>query len=343
MALDISAVRARCFRCGKEYSRYKGFFPVNYSALNKGVGHTPICKDCVDDLYNSYLSQCNDAKMAVRQVCRKLDLYWSESVYENVERKATTRTVMTNYITKINSSTFLGKCYDNTLSEEGTLWAFGVQSRTDDTNIAVAASAEAVENEGEYEVSDEVRAFWGSGYTPKMYQELEERRSYWMSRLPQDTKLDIGTETLIKQACNLEIDINRARAEGKSIDKLVNALGNVLGGANLKPVQKKDDLDASITNTPMGVWLYRYENLRPLPKVDEDLRDVNGIKKYIFTWMGHLCKMLGVKNGYTRLYEEEINRLRVERPEYDEEDDESLLIDSYSDAATGGEPPSEQS
>ena len=168
-----------------------------------------------------------------------------------------------------------------------------------------------------------------------MYKELEERRAYWMSRLPKDTNLDIGTETLIRQACNLEIDINRARLEGKPIDKLVNALNNVLGGANLKPTQKKDDIDASITNTPMGVWLYRYENLRPLPEVDAELKDVNGIKKYVFTWMGHLCKMLGIKNGYTRMYEAEIQRLRVEKPEYDEEDEESLLNVAYSESSNG--------
>lgn len=329
MALDVSSAKAQCFKCGKEYSRYKGFFPVNYSALNKGVGHTPYCKDCIDDIYNTYLAQCNDAKLAVRQVCRKLDLYWSESVYEVVERKATTRTMMTNYISKINTTSYLGKSYDNTLSEEGTLWSFNAQDQ--EQNEPEKEAVVLSEPVDEDEVSEEVRLFWGSGYTPEMYRELEERRAYWMSRLPKGTNLDIGTETLIKQACNLEIDINRARAEGKPIDKLVNALGNVLGGANLKPAQKKDDLDASIANTPMGVWLYRYENLRPLPEVDEDLKDVNGIKKYMFTWMGHLCKMLGIKNGYTRLYEEEIARLRVERPEYEDEDDESLLVDAYSE------------
>lgn len=329
MALDVSSAKAQCFKCGKEYSRYKGFFPVNYSALNKGVGHTPYCKDCIDDIYNTYLAQCNDAKMAVRQVCRKLDLYWSESVYEVVERKATTRTMMTNYISKINTTSYLGKSYDNTLSEEGTLWSFDAPDQ--EPSETIVESVETVEPTGDFEVTDEIRVFWGSGYTPEMYQELEERRAYWMSRLPEGTNLDIGTETLIRQACNLEIDINRARVEGKAIDKLVSALNNVLGGANLKPAQKKDDLDASLANTPMGVWLYRYENLRPLPEVDEDLKDVNGTKKYMFTWMGHLCKMLGIKNGYTRLYEEEIGRLRVERPEYDDEDDESLLIDVYSE------------
>ena len=41
--------------------------------------------------------------------------------------------------------------------------------------------------------------------------------------------------------------------------------------------------------------------------------------------------MMGIKDGYTRLYEAEIERLRVERPEYDDEDDETLLIDSFAD------------
>lgn len=329
MAIEVGSVASRCYKCGREYSRLKGYFPVNYSLLNKGVGHTPVCKECIDAMYDGYLSQCNDAKLAVRQLCRKLDLYWNENVYNTVERKSTTRTTMTNYITKINSITFAGKSYDDTLSEEGTLWSFEAHHEEDDhkeDDIITKPDFDDAE-----EVPEEVRVFWGSGYTSDMYKELEERRAYWMSRLPEGTKLDIGTETLIRQACNLEIDINRARADGKSIDKLVNALSNVLGGANLKPAQNRNDNDASMTNTPLGVWLYRYENLRPLPKVEENHKDVNNLKKYMFTWMGHLCKMLDIKNGYTRLYEEEIQRLRVEKPEYDEEDDETLLIDAYSD------------
>ena len=49
--------------------------------------------------------------------------------------------------------------------------------------------------------------------------------------------------------------------------------------------------------------------------------------------MGHVSKMLGLKNTYTRLYEQEIERLRVEKPEYEDEDDETLLIDSYSESS----------
>lgn len=51
--------------------------------------------------------------------------------------------------------------------------------------------------------------------------------------------------------------------------------------------------------------------------------------------MGHLCKMLNIKNTFTRLYEEEVERLRVEKPEYEDEDEETLLIDSYSESESG--------
>ena len=105
--------------------------------------------------------------------------------------------------------------------------------------------------------------------------------------LMSNVTVDIGTEVIIKQICFLELDINRDRAEGKPVDKNVNTLNTLLGSANLKPAQKKGDenLEKELENTPMGVWLWRYENQRPLPEVSEDLKDVNGIKKYIFTWI----------------------------------------------------------
>ena len=333
MPIELSSDRAVCSKCGTEYSRRKGYFPVSYAVLHKGIGYVPVCKTCIDTMYNSYLSQCNNAKDAVRQLCRKLDLYWSNSVYEIVSRKSTTRSMMTQYIAKINSVTYAGKSYDDTLSEEGTLWAFNgntIVSGKVAPMMSVANSED--EDAAEIEIPDDVRAFWGSGYAPEMYLELEQRRKYWMSRFPEGVELDIGTEALIRQICSLELDINRDRAAGRSVEKSVTALNTLLGSANLKPVQKKqDDTDAALSSVPLGVWLYRYENKRPLPEIDEDLKDVSGLKKYIFTWMGHLCKMLGIKNTYSKMYEDEIARLRVEHPEYDGDDDETMMSEVLSE------------
>lgn len=83
----------------------------------------------------------------------------------------------------------------------------------------------------------------------------------------------------MRQLCNLEVSISKDAAAGKSIDKSVNSLNTLIGSLNLKPAQKKsDELDASIANTPLGVWLFRYENKRPLPEIDKSLQDVNRIK-----------------------------------------------------------------
>lgn len=321
MSLELSTDRIVCSRCGTAFGKRAGNFSVSYAPLYLGVGHLPLCRACVEKIFEGYLSQCNDARLAVRQTCRKLDLYWDNKIYDSVASKATLRSVMAQYITKVASKSYRGKSYDDTLEIEGKLWDF-----TDNTAKIYANDPELFPESEPEQITEEVMAFWGSGYTPTMYRELEQRRRYWMSKFPRDTELDIGTEAIIRQICSLELDINRDRSAGRSVEKSITALNTLLGSANLKPVQKqKDDLDASIQNTPMGVWAYRYENERPIPDVYEDSQ----ILKYIFTWMGHLCKMVGTKdNKYTRLYEEEIAKYTVDKPEYDG-DEEDALLDAF--------------
>lgn len=326
MSIEINASGATCSRCGKTYSRRKGFFSVNYGAIYKGIGYLTVCKECVDKLYNGYLSQCNDAKSAVRQVCRKLDLFWSEKVYADVERKNTTHTMMTAYLSKIYTSTYAGKSYDDTLAIEGTLWSWSPTSIVEAENAPIEKGAPAASN-----ISEETIAFWGAGYSDEVYSALAQKYEYLLSKLPPNTEIDIGTELLLKQICSLEIDIARDRAAGRPVDKNVNALNNLLGSANLKPTQKKsDDGDSSIDTTPLGVWVKRWENKRPIPEPDPELQDVDGIIRYISIWFfGHLCKMLGIKNAYCKLYETEIARLRAERPDLDEEDDETVFNETF--------------
>ena len=332
MAIEVNSSQAVCYKCGAVFSRRKGYFPVSYSVLHKGVGYIHVCKECIDNMYNGYLSQCGNARDAVRQVCRKLDLYWSDNVYEMVARKSTTRSMMTQYIAKINTITYAGKSYDDTLSEEGTLWSFCQNASDINTNIQPLQDVnDDNESDEDDDVSDEIKAFWGAGYPSGMYKQLEQRRSYWMSRFPDDMEVDIGTEAIIRQICSLELDINRDRAAGRAIDKNVNALNTLLGSASLKPRQKKsDEADSGINNTTFGEWIRRWENQEPIPEPDPELQDVDGIIRYITIWFfGHLCKMLGIKNTYCKLYEDEIERLRIDHPEYEDEDDENMFNDIF--------------
>lgn len=315
--IEISGSTAVCRRCGIAYGKLKGFFPVSYAALYKGTGYLPYCKQCVEDMYVDYLKESGSPKDATRQMCRKLDLYWSDKVFDQTMQKNTPRSVFTTYMTKVNALSFAGKSYDDTLKEEDSMWDFGGSEKTTCSELGIDAD----------NIPDNVIAFWGPGYTPEMYTELEQRLQYYRSKMPEGSSQDMNTEMLLRQIAMIEIDINKARADGRPVDKMTNSLSSLLNALQ-KP--KKDEVDSAAANTPFGVWNKRWEDQRPMPEIDENLKDVDGIKKYVLIWFyGHLSKMLGVKNSYSKMYEDEIAKYRVERPEYDDDDDETVINDIF--------------
>ena len=75
-----------------------------------------------------------------------------------------------------------------------------------------------------------------------------------------------------------------------------------------------------------------WEDEEPISEPDERFRDVDGIKRYILVWfLGHFCKMMGVKNKYTEAleqdYEEEVSKYTVEPPTFDDEEDSMVNAD----------------
>lgn len=330
MELEVSADGSKnakssiCRMCGTAYNKLTGYFYKSYAQLYKGNGYMPYCKNCVDNLYQNYLAQCKDQRLAIKQVCRKIDLYWNEMVYGIATRREDSRTVLAAYISAINVYKYSGKSYDDYLNEQEALWSH----ITDDVDDSSAVEFD--------EVSEEIKEMWGPGYTNSMYIELEQRWKYWIKKL-KDEGVDVepvGTQALLRQIVSMELDINKSRTAGDDVEKKVNTFKNLLSDAMLKPSQKTGaDSDASIESTPLGVWAWRYENKRPLPEIDESLKDKNKLRKYITVWfVGHVCKLVGLKNSYSQMYEDEVKRLSVDRIDYDDTSDldDSFLEDLFS-------------
>lgn len=325
----ISGQKYYCCRCGTAYSRRKGYFPVSHSPMYRKSGYLPWCNDCVEEMYDHYRNELGD-KDAMRRLCMKFDLYWDEAIYDMVDKTVGVNSRIRAYIGKTNLTRFLDKTFDDTIKKEEADAAKRPQYFEDED----VADEPIDDTEEETEVPDDVRLFWGSGYSSKMYAELEERRHYWLGKYPKDFVPDIGTETLIRQICGLEVDIAHDRAAGRSVEKNVKALNDLLGSANLKPVQQKDMMaDSDLENMPLGVGIQKWENARPLPTTPDELKDQSGIIRNVTTWfLGHACKMVGLRNSYCKMYEDAINRYRVEFPEYAEEDDDNFLADIFGDA-----------
>lgn len=246
-----------------------------------------------------------------------------------LNKSSTTNSRVLSYISKSNLYQFVGKTFDDTLDEESEL-----MQRSSDVVISENIS----DSNEEITISSEIVEFWGAGFAPSFYIDLERRLKYWCGDTDRYS-MDVSECAIIRQICMLEVTITRDTAAGKSTDKSVNALNTLLGSANLKPVQKKkeESLDAAAESTPFGVWIRKIENTRPISDTDSQLKDVDGIAKYISVWfLGHLCKMMKIENTYSRLYEEEMARLRVERPEYEGEDDEAVFEDIFTRADEHG-------
>lgn len=302
-------------------------------------GYLPICKTCADEIYQQYREAMHDDKLAMRRVCMKFDVYWNEKIWDVVVRSSSAGTRVSGYITKSNLQQYNGKTFDDTLDEEfaARLTASGgTYVVKKDTALGEGGNEDGTVEEEDFELTQEIVDFWGGGLDPLFYRELEHRRQYWCGG--REDEMDLGELAVIKQICVLEVTINRDVAEGKAVDRNMNTLNTLLGSANLKPVQKKDVADGVSESTPFGVWIRKIENERPISEPDPEFQDVDGIIKYITVWfLGHLCKMLKIKNKYAALYEEEMARLRVDRPEYEGEDEEEVLEDIFERAEAASE------
>ena len=316
VAADDPVEKYTCITCGKKYKRQKLNFPPSQSPLYKANnGHLPTCRHCIDELVEQYTDILGSEKDAMRRVCMKFDIYWNGEIYETIKHNGVSHSRAISYISRVNMVKYHGKTYDSTLSEECSI----IPSPINETY----AVDECV-NDDIVVIDDTIKNFWGLGLSDATYYELNSRYTYWMSQYPEGTELDIGSQAILRQICNLEIDINRARAANKSIDRYVSTLNSLLGSANLKPVQKKE---AESVFIPFGVEIANFEKEHPIVEPDPDFQDVDGIRHKVTAWfLGHLCKMCGIKNSYVEEYEKEIQEYTIERPSYEE--DESDMSDS---------------
>lgn len=274
--------------------------------------------------------------MAIRRVCEKFDIYYSDKLVDITNKNAQQNTKMVNYISRAQLVHFHGKTYDTTIDEEEAKIPLSPEEQIiqivpgDDGDTIKAPEAP-----GEIPVPPEdVIRFWGSGLTPDWYFDLQTRYDKWTRDLPKP--LSDSTEALYKQVCMCEVTINRNVAAGKPVESTQKTLQDLLGNLNAKPIQQQqvEQLDASFEDMPFGVGIKLFENYKPIPESRPEYKDVNGLIRSISTWfLGHLCKMLHIKNSYSQMYEDAINKYRVNRPELEDEDDETVFNTIFGDEA----------
>lgn len=270
----------------------------------------------MNELYQKYEERLGE-RDALYRICMKFDIYWNEDIYETIQTRERRECLVGIYITRTNMKRYFGKTFDNTIDEEfaHAVACAGTEAAVDDTT-------------GKLIVPAELQEFWGYGFPPEAYFDLDRRWKHWTSP-PNGYQYETpNEESVLKQIVLTEWKIMQETLAGHKTEGLLGAFDRLLGSANLKPAQTQGSSVAD-QNT-FGVLAKIREGQHPIPEPDPEWEDVDGIKKYIYVWFyGHLAKMLKLNHSALPLYEKEMAKYRVARPESEDEDDESLFEDIF--------------
>lgn len=312
--------RQKCFVCGKEYLETKYY--NTYSKFFSSFGKIPYCKQCIENLYQEYYETYKKEnskdceKRAIRRLCMALDVYYSDSLYDSSKKSTKSRnniniSPFAAYMKIVQLYQHREKSYDTTIDED-KLKAFDMM-----IPVSVVADDDVV-------IDQNVKDFFGNGFTDDDYIFLKKEYDDWIARHECKTK---AQEEVFKRLCFKQLEILKATRKGEDTKDLDATFQKLLDTAKLQPKQNSGDTTAD--NQTFGTLIDKWENTRPLPEIDEELKDVDKIALYInIFFKGHLAKMMGLKNGLSNLYTSFMKKYTVDKPEYDSDESNEALFDA---------------
>lgn len=322
----VNTKKIICLYCGNEIhvsNLYKAT-----SQMFKATGRIPYCKECINEIYQKYVSKYNNAKYvspekkAIERMCMMLGLYFNDKIFDNVvkiseDKNMVGTPLISLYIRQIMLYQYRAKDYDTTLSEKYD----EVKKNGSSVNVITLH-----DNDDEYQdnmVKQSVKLF-GSGFDVDEYIYLYEQYCDWTSRHECNTK---AQEEVFKNICITQLQLLEATKAKEDTKDLAAQLQKWLDTGKLQPKQNSSETlsDAQTLGTLIDKW----ETTRPIPEVDEELKDVDKIGLYIDVFFrGHLAKMMNIKNALSDRYEKFIKKYTVKRPEYEEDENDEALLDA---------------
>ena len=323
----ITPPRISCLSCGKEFDS-KDFYDSD-SELYESIGKIPYCKECLDKFYKSYLNEYtasdyqNPDKKAIERICMVLDIYYSNKIFDSAVKVSATMpsaTLLSLYLKQVKLYQYRNKNYNTTIYDRYK------EAKDSDSVMSIYTK----EDEEQDEIIVVATKLFGNGFSNDDYLFLYEQYQDWTTRHECETK---SQEEVFKRICFKQLEILKATRKNEDTKDLDATFQKLLETAKLQPRQNSNET-ASDAHT-FGTLIDKWENTRPIPEIDEDLRDVDKIGKYInIFFKGHLAKMMGIKNSFCKAYEDFMKNYSVEKPEYESEEYDS---EALFDAVFGGD------
>lgn len=312
----------KCYACGSLYPAKNKFFSKCNSKLYAGNNYyLPICNACLDKLYIAYMNTLGDKEQALRRICMSYDIYYSKEISDVVDGLSP-KSYIKMYIDKSNlqSKSWANKTYANTIVDD-----------ENDFNRFTHVAADAPAPTGDDDVKDIEREealresveFWGFGFTAEQYDMLNNNYHAWTSNYDCNQYSQIVS---FKTMSMMQMRITMGIQNGDKVDALMKQLNDYMGSLNIQARQKNQN--TATDQLIMGKFIERIEKTDPVPDPEPTWLEKMGIIRYISVWfLGHFAKMMGLKNTWSKLYEEEIAKYTVKPPVYEEDGTDDISFE----------------
>jgi hypothetical protein len=299
-----------CPCCGEFITRENFYTDKRYA-----IGLFPQCKKCVlaeVEQRKNKNDKPNETKESVKRMLQKMDLPYIDSLYESLQTDVANEINEKNkkspflaYLPPIKSlPNWKGKTYKDSEFE------LGVITEEEETK----QNAKTIKNG---------KKRFGLGLSNEDYMFLENEYQDWITRYECSTKTQ---EEIFERLSFKKWEINKATKSGQNTKDLDKTYQELMTTANIAP--RQTTMDTMSDAQTFGTLIQKYEETRPLPDIDPELEDIDKIGLYIDSfYRGHACKMLGLKNSFSHLYEKVMSKYTVTPPEYDDETDSEILFE----------------
>lgn len=326
----MAAVREAYNRLARDYNRIidgnlfychkcNTFYPSEsfYSDRRYASGLFPICKRCLTEEALDYDKETNsyvDNREKTKRVFQMMDLPFLDDLYKSV---ANTAAEQLNERNRQTAYAYMITCIKSLPQYSGLTFADSIFDEE------LEEDAQVNENSRIYK---QAKKRFGTGYSPQDLIFLETEYQDWVNRYTCENK---AQEILFKRICFKELEIDKAQRSGRDTKELDKTLQELMASLSVKPSQSNSNAltEAKTFGQLIEKWEDEWDGGKPIPEPDEDFRDVDKIGKLVDVFFkGHLAKMMGLKNGFSRLYENFISKYTVKQPQYDEDSDSEAIF-----------------
>lgn len=270
-----------------------------------------IFKACTD--YNKADDSYKDNKDKMKKMCQILDLPFLEKVYDDQVQAS------------IDS---LGEKNRSTGSQQYLVMLASLPQYRNKTfddsewNLDSDSNPEYEQKEIKKVINAGKKRF-GSDYSNQDLMFLENEYQDWVTRYECNTK---AQEEIFKNLSTNRLERKQAVKDGKPTKEIDKTFQELLATQNIQP--RQTGMDTLADAQTFGTLIQKYEETRPLPEIDESLKDVDKIGLYLDTfYKANILKCLDLKNPLHHLYEKIMKIFSVDKPEVLEDEDTSTLFD----------------